>query len=259
MRRVSFCSKLTILEQEWLRKLDTISPVRKIATYKKIGFVAALALIVGLIAVGIVLIRQYTVPAQATIDQQREAVTIYCLSQNADMTREECAEFADVLLNNSNLAATIAQCTNLYSENLDSFTACMQDVMVTLDRIRANDITQVTFLLEYCSNHLLDYFQDQPCLDWANEVNIRFPTALSVDECWHLDVLGSILFEEHTLQVNAAVECIRNWLDMDFPPLPSCDATNSSRITCTQPDSSLIQIEISPPVSIGTNGEPNSK
>jgi len=176
--------------REWLAKLDKIAPPKSKRTFPlRIFIIFGVACITAIGLLILVLIASNN-KENSFNKQNQEAVTLFCMSvSEAALSREECSQFAESVIQDPKFSDIVAHCTQLYAENLDSFGVCMQDVVTELNRRNDNGLAQVGILFDYCDDDSPDGAafnpsMDQDCYDWANQINILYPGHLSASECW---------------------------------------------------------------------------
>lgn len=245
--------------QEWLKKLDQIAPEKKKSDGKLIFIAVALVAIALIVIAGLLIVRQnnenttnqnavVAVPTQMELPntpttftdtateqvvadpEVMEAVTIHCMSV-AQLSRQECEDFAEELVVDPDFTETVTLCTERYADDLDTFGVCMQDVWTELDNRDSNNRLQVLMLYQYCSG-LWDTTGDEACFNWANAIGILSPGWSVAEECWRVEDLGDILFEVERGE-EQAVQCIASKLGEEFPEQPICDSVHPQRHKCT--------------------------
>lgn len=248
--------------ERWLAKLDEIAPPspNTIRTQKGNRVLLLAAFIAGIVIIGVIFAvilyrsrgsqadsgspSMLSTPILDTAEQaQIEAVTIYCMQQG-DLTREECTNFSNNLIDEEEFSATIALCTGNYAGNLDAFSVCMKDIAAELKRRSDAILFQPIILYAYCTQSFTfrtlsgEGWTDNDCELWAHTLDALHPALRSVKECWGTHDLGEVMFttEGIHLIIPSIVSCMATNLGSAFPPLPACDGLQShaTRASCSQ-------------------------
>ena len=247
--------------QEWLKKLDAIAPEKKKSGGRLVYITAAVVLLAVVVIVVTLVMRQNNaenanqnaaaqVPTQMELPSEitaiptgqvaidpkvKEAFTIHCMSV-AQLSRQECEDYAATLIVDPDFTETITLCTERYADSLDTFAVCMQDVWNELDKRYNNNVMQVAMLYAYCSGDsaAFSHFDDDICYDWANLVGILSPGWSVAEECWGTNDLGGLYWSSSEHGEEIAVQCLADQLGENFPELPLCDNLFPLRHNCTE-------------------------
>jgi hypothetical protein len=213
--------------EKWLTKLDEIAPPARATSINR-WMLAALVVTVSIALIGVIaalVLANSPGGSKPSLEEQTEAAILFCMNfAEGEMSRQECSDWVDIIIADFEYSDIIANCTELYNDDLERLSVCMRDILAIGEQ-RQYDKMQVIWLGDYC---VVVTDLNNECWDWAIEVTNLYP---ATEECWdyHLDmslegewrlVYAGQLAADPDMRENG-FNCISEALGDRLPALPS--------------------------------------